>query len=105
MRENMNLEKVKNLFMDLEKFLKKYGDNSINAPYKIVKITIECILTDESDEIKKQVVIDNYKKLFLGKGALSEFYVWDNDFETRKKINEPFKKIHNELWNLLKEYI
>lgn len=103
MRENMNLEKIKELFVDLERYLKKYGDNSILASYKIVKATIEIISSDESDDIKKQVVINNYKKLFPGKGALSEFYVWDNDFETRKKLNEPFENIHNELWSILKE--
>lgn len=105
MRENMNLEKIKNLFIDLEKYLKKYGDNSIIASYKIVKTTVEIISSDESDDIKKQIVVSNYKKLFPGKGALSEFYVWDNDFETRKKLNEPFEIIHNELWNLIKEDI
>lgn len=101
----MNLEKIKSLFVDLEKYLKKYGDNSIFASYKIVKNTVEIISSDECDDTKIQLVISNYKKLFPGKGALSEFYVWDNDFETRKKLNEPFEAIHNELWSILKEYI
>lgn len=101
----MDLKKIKELFIELESFLKDYGNNDILPSYKIVQATINFILSDESDDIKKQVVIGNYKKLFPGKGALSEFYIWDNNFETRKKLNEPFQNIHNELWKLLKDYI
>ena len=71
----MNIERVKDLFIDLEKYLKKYGDNSIISSYKIVKNTVEIISSDESDDVKKQVIVSNYKNLFPGKGALSEFYV------------------------------
>lgn len=101
----MDFEKIKELFIELESFLKDYGNNDILPSYKIVQATINSLLSEESDDIKKQVVISNYKKLFPGKGALSEFYIWDNNFETRKKLNEPFQNIHNELWKLLKDYI
>lgn len=101
----MDLEKIKGLFIELENYLKKYGNNSILASYKIVQSTVEILLSDESDDVKSQIVIKNYKKIFPGKGALSEFYVWDDDFITRKKLNLPFENIHNELWNLLKDNI
>lgn len=101
----MDIKKIENLFIELESYLKKYGNPSIYASYKIVKSTVEILSSDVSDSIKRQMVIKNYKKLFPGKGALSEFYVWDNDLETRKKINEPFENIHNELWSLLKDDI
>lgn len=101
----MDLEKIKKLFIELENYLKKYGNPSIHASYRIVKYTVEILSSDESDNMKSQTVIKSYKKIFPGKGALSEFYVWDNDFETRKKINLPFENIHNELWNLLKDNI
>lgn len=101
----MDLVKIKGLFIELESYLKKYGDSSILASYKIVKSTVEILSSDECDDIKRQIVIRNYKKLFPGKGALSEFYVWDNDFVTRKKLNLSFENIHNELWNLVKNDI
>lgn len=61
--EKMDLKKIKGLFIELESYLKKYGDNSI----------LPCI--------------------------------WDNDLETRKNLNLPFEKIHNELWDSLKNII
>ena len=101
----MDLERIKILCISLEDYLKKYGDDSIVPSYRIVKSTIEIISSDEETKIKQQEVIQNYKMLFSGKGGLSEFYIWDNDFETRKKLNEPLDKIHEELWSIMKNYI
>lgn len=101
----MDLERIKILFVSLEDYLKKYGDSSIVTPYRIVKSTIEIISSDEESEIKQQEVIHNYKMLFPAKGGLSEFYIWDNDFETRKKLNEPLDAIRKELWSIMKNYI
>ena len=101
----MDLEKANNLFIELEAYLKEYGNNSILNSYRIVKSTVHILTSNEDDESKEKVVIENYKKLFFNKGGLSEFYVWDNDFETRKKINMPLKEICNELWGLVKDCI
>lgn len=101
----MNIEKIKSLYIELEKYLKQYGNNSILPSYKIVKSTVELLSSNENDEVKKQIAVASYKKLFPGKGALSDFFVWDNDYETRKKINKPFEKTHNMLWELLKDEI
>lgn len=101
----MDLERIKILFISLEDYLRKYGDNSIVHSYMIVKSTIETISLDEETEIKQQEIIRNYKMLFPGKGGLSEFFIWDNDFETRKKLNEPLDEIHKELWSIMKNYI
>lgn len=54
---------------------------------------------------RKKILIQSYKALFLGKGALSEFYIWDNDVETRRILNEPFDIIHRELWENMKKYV
>jgi len=71
----MDLERIKILFIDLEDYLKKYGDNSILNSYKIVKATIKIISSDEETDIQQQEVIHNYIMLFPGKGGLSEFYI------------------------------
>lgn len=101
----MNLEKILELYESLEAFLKKYGDNSILQSYKIVKRTIEFLKSKENRNDKEEQAIYSYKALFSGRGALSDFYVWDNNFETRKSINETFEQIHKELWIIIKEYI
>lgn len=101
----MNLERILELFENLEGFLRKYGDNSILHSYRIVKKTIDFLKAEEDRNEKEEYVIDSYKALFPGKGALSEFYVWDNDFETRKSLNEPLECIHKEIWTIVKDYI
>ena len=101
----MNLERILELFESLEAFLRKYGDNSILQSYKIVNRTIDFLKSEENKNMKEEYVIYSYKALFSGKGALSEFYVWDNDLETRKLLNKPFESIHKELWTIMKDYI
>lgn len=101
----MNLDKILKLYERLEEYLIKYGDNSILQSYKIVKRTIVFLKSDEVNDEKESFVIQSYKSLFSGRGALSEFYIWDNDIEKRRKLNEPFEMIHNEVWEEMEDYI
>ena len=101
----MNLERILELFENLEVFLKKYGDNSILQSYKIVNRAIEVLKSKADIKEKEAYIIRSYKALFQSRGGLAEFYIWDNDFETRKALNEPFEYIHKELWDILKDNI
>ena len=101
----MNLEKVLELYENLEEFLQKYGDNSVLQSYKFVKRTVGILREKGNREKKEKQAIYCYKVLFQDRGGLSEFYVWDNNFEIRKSINDTFEEIHKELWMILKEHI
>lgn len=101
----MDFEKILILYERLEEYLRKYGDNSILPSYKIVRRTVAFLKSNEKEKEKKEFLIQSYKSLFPGKGALSEFYIWDNDIEKRKMLNEPFDIIHQELWKSMKDYI
>jgi hypothetical protein len=54
---------------------------------------------------EKELLIKSYKSLFTGRGGLTEFYVWDNNFEKRCAINEPFELATDELWKLIKPFM
>ncbi len=101
----MNTDRVKELFCQLESYLKKYGDISTKNQYRIVDDIIAVLGSDESDEYKFNYTLQSYKSLFTGKGGLTDFYVWDDDFNKRLKINEPYEIITDELWNIFKDYI
>ncbi len=101
----MHLDRVLELYENLEDFLRKYGDNSILQSYRIVKRTIDILKSNMERQEKEEQVIYSYKALFPGRGALSEFYVWDNNLEKRKAINEIFECTHKELWEIVKEYM
>ena len=98
----MSKSKVKQLFIELDNYLEKYGDDKIIYQHKLVKDTID-ILNSEDRGIDN-TVLNNYRSLFMGRSGLSEFYVWNNEYETRVKINRPFEKIKNELWCIMKQY-
>lgn len=101
----MNIDRIKELFYQLQEYLKRYGDTSIRNQCRIVENTIACMNSDEADEYKFNYTIESYRALFTGKGGLTDFYVWDDDFDKRLKINEPYEKITDELWDIFKDYI
>lgn len=101
----MNIDRIKELFYQLQEYLKRYGDTSIRNQCRIVENTIVCMNSNEADEYKLNYTIESYRALFTGKGGLTDFYVWDDDFDKRLKINEPYEKITDELWDIFKDYI
>ncbi len=103
--EKLNLEIVKALFVQLEQYLKEYGDNDIANQYRIVKNIIYTINSDMEEGEKISSIVCNYKKLFPARGGLSEFYIWNDDFKKRKELNAPFNEIRENLWNIMKNYI
>ena len=62
----MNLEKVLELYENLEEFLQKYGDNSVLQSYKFVKRTVG-ILREKGNREKKRnklfIVTKHYFKI------------------------------------------
>jgi len=36
---------------------------------------------------------------------LTEYYIWDNDYDTRMKLNEPLERIRSDLWEIMKQYV
>lgn len=101
----MNIDRIKELFYQLQNYLKRYGDTSIRNQCRIVDDTIAVLSSNESDEYKFNYTLQSYKALFTGKGGLTDFYAWDDDFNKRLRINEPYEKITDELWNIFKNYI
>ena len=101
----MNIAKLKILFCQLEEYLKEHVNISIQNQYLIVCDTIAFLNSDESNENKFYYTLRNYKALFTGKGGLTEFYVWNDDFDKRQKINQPLEIITDELWTIFKDYV
>ena len=99
------LEKVKELYIQLKQFLEKYGNNRIINEYKMIQFTIKIIDSDLDLIDKCENVIHNYKAIFCSKGGLSEFNVWEDDFKKRKEINRPLDDIREDLWHIMRKYI
>ena len=94
------MNKVQELFTELEEQLRKYGDNSILNQYQLVKTAISILESDAPMEEKFSETEDIYKALYPARGGLSDFYVWRDDFDERLAINEPFSRIGDALWKI-----
>ena len=46
--------------------------------------------------------MDELKQLFFPKRSLSEFYIWNDNFLERKRINEALENIKSRLWEILR---
>lgn len=101
----MDLNRIKLLFTELNNFLINQNDSSIASSKKMVGNAVDILESDESDDIKKKYIIEIYKLLYTGSGGLTEYYIWDNDYEIRMKLNEPLERIRNDLWSIMKEYV
>lgn len=54
---------------------------------------------------KKEYILERYKILYPSKGVLSDFYIHDDDFYTRLKLNEPLDGLKEKLWMMMKQYV
>lgn len=101
----MNLEALKKLFTELRDYLELHHDNSIINMLKLVKNTVNVLESDESEDFKSEYVLESYKTLYTGRAGLTEYYIWDNDYDTRMKLNEPLERIRSDLWEIMKQYV
>ena len=101
----MNLDALKKLFIELRDYLELHHDNSIINMFKLVKDTVNVLESDETEDFKSAYVLDSYKTLYTGRAGLTEYYIWDNDYDTRMKLNESLERIRSDLWEIMKQYV
>ncbi len=102
------MEKYKRAKFLLEKLLKiieQEGKGEIDFQINEVKRGIYLLdsLLQNSDENNslgldlKRVI----RNLYPPRGGLSDFYIWNDDEDTRIKVNMPLSNIEDELWKIL----
>ena len=101
----MDLNRIKLLFTELNNYQINQNDSTIESSKKIGENAVDNLENDEENNIKKKYIIEIYKLLYTGRGGLTEYYIWDNDYEIRMKLNEPLERIRNDLWSIMKEYV
>lgn len=101
----MNLEVLRSLFAELRDYLELQNDKSILRIYNLVKNTAAVLESDEPDSFKSEYVLNAYKLLYTGRAGLTEYNIWDDDYDKRVKMNEPLERIRDDLWKIMKQYI
>ena len=104
MNKLKDINELKQLFEELLSIVDKYGDNSLDNQKKIIKHIIDTIINVNIDDLEKQFIEiqRDYKNLYPARGGLSEFYIWNDNFNERQKLNEPLSRIRERLWEILK---
>lgn len=101
----MNFDALKKLFTELRDYLELQNDNSIVNIRKLVNNTVVVLESDKSESFKSKYVLDAYKSLYTGRAGLTEYYIWDNDYDKRMRLNEPLERIRDDLWEIMKQYV
>ena len=105
MLKNEDFLQLRVSYIEIGKMVQKYGYGQYNGVLKILMGQINCIDSDEKDDDKLQYLLESYKSLFISRGALSDFVIYDADIQLRKKLNEKYNNEVNKLWAILKDYI
>ena len=101
----MNFDALKKLFTELRDYLELQNDNSIVNIRKLVNNTVVVLESDKSESFKSEYVLDAYKSLYTGRAGLTEYYIWDNDYDKRMRLNEPLERIRDDLLEIMKQYV
>lgn len=98
-------EEIKRLFQELYNVLSKYGKGQYNIQLNIIKRILECIDSEIDEKAKENYILRNYNNLYPAKGGLSDFYIQDEEFGERLKLNAPLDRINDTLWRIIKKYL
>lgn len=100
------LSKLRDICMQLGKIIQRYDTKKYYAiQIKTLYEIVECIDAGIDEKEKTEFVLNRYKILYPTHGGLNEFYIQDEDFTTRLKLNEPVDILKEDLWKVIKPYI
>lgn len=95
-------------YIEIGKLVQKYGGHEYYSDIlKNLMTQVECIDSDEDDKNKHQYLVNSYTGLFVHKGSLSDFAIYDSG-ESKEVLRQLNKKLDNEsqkIWEILKGYI
>lgn len=105
MEMDQELEQLEKLFSELLKIVKKYGYERFVPQIRIIEAILSCLKdSEETSSSKMEYVASKHKQLYSPRGGLSEFFIWDNDFQTRIQLNKPLDTVRDDIWAILKKY-
>ena len=115
--KGMNVTMDKKDIQALRELMKKlYGIITINGKVNDFTVTaynnqyaiptLKMIIEELNSSGEDKIILlsdirSQYNSMFPPKSGLNEFYVWSEDFDTRKEINDNFIKLHKEITSIL----
>ncbi|WP_444943662.1 DUF6966 domain-containing protein [Microbulbifer sp. ZKSA006] len=95
---NKKLQRLRALFSEIRDVLVAEGEsNWINGIDLIIR-KIDSQDGDCAEKIKK--VSETFESMYAGNGSFSDFMIWRDDFQERKKSNQYFEGLIDEVWSI-----
>lgn len=104
MLENDEILQLRTSYIEIGKLVQKYGNGQYNGVLNILMGQVNCIDSDENDDEKMQYLIESYNRLFVSRGGLSDFVIYDENYEVRNLLNERYNDEVKKVWAIMKEY-
>ena len=92
-------------YIEIGKIVQKYGYGQYNGILRILMGQVNCIDSDENDTEKMKYLIESYSKLFISRGGLGDFVIYEADVQLRNLMNEKYNAEVQKIWSIIKEYI
>lgn len=105
MLENDEFLQLRTSYIEIGKLVQKYGNGQYNGVLNILMGQVNCIDSDENDDEKMQYLIESYNRLFISRGGLSDFVIYDENYEVRNQLNERYNEEVKKVWAIMKEYL
>ena len=101
---NDEILQLRTSYIEIGKLVQKYGNGQYNGVINILMGQVNCIDSDENDDEKMQYLIESYNRLFVSRGGLSDFVIYDENYEVRNQLNERYNDEVKKVWAIMKEY-
>lgn len=99
------LKELRGAVIQLGKLVQRHGKKYYFAQLKQLSRMLECIDSDLDNTEKTEYLVDCYRMLFPIRGGLTEFYIHDDDYETRKQLNAPLDEAVAKMKEIIKPYM
>ncbi len=104
MLENDEILQLRTSYIEIGKLVQKYGNGQYNGVLNILMGQVNCIDSVENDDEKMKYLIESYNRLFVSRGGLSDFVIYDENYEVRNQLNERYNDEVKKVWAIMKEY-
>lgn len=105
MLKNEDFLQLRVSYIEIGKMVQKYGYGQYNGVLKILMGQINCIDSEETADEKLQYLSESYNRLFVSRGGLSDFVIYDADSRLRNQLNQKYNDEVKKVWTIMKDYI
>ena len=105
MIRNEEFLQLRDAYIEIGKMVQKYGYGQYNGILRILMRQVNCIDSDASNGEKMKYLIESYSKLFVSRGGLSDFIIYDVNDQLRNQLNVKYNDEVKKVWKILGNYV